>query len=440
MIPVSCFATASAAAADSLGRQLPLWSMAPFVAMLLAVAALPMLVPHWWESNRHRALVAATLGMPVVVAMATLDPHRVVHTAWEYAAFIILLGSLYVIASGVVLRGTLPCTPAANALLLLLGALLASLIGTTGASMLLVRPLLRANARRQRRAHSVVFFIFLVSNVGGLLTPLGDPPLFLGFLRGVPFAWTLRLWPQWAFAVGCLLLAYYALDSWHYRQEPTAQRNPKSVTQTPLHLAGAGNLLAFAALIGLILLSGSGRLPAGAQEAGMLAIAALAWRLTPAQRRSENHFSWAPMVEVTVIFAGIFATMMPALVLLNTHGGALGLHTPAQFFWVTGLLSSMLDNAPTYLTFTSAASSLLGTDAAHLRELLATDAGPRLLTGISVGAVMMGANTYIGNGPNLMVKAVAENADVPMPSFLGYMVYAAAFLLPIFGLMHLLFF
>ena len=443
MISMNAFPQAVAGTSPThaaVGHSLPLWSIAPFVAMLLSVAVLPMLVPHWWESNRHRAGVAAALGLPVLAVMLTLDPSTALHTVWEYASFIILLGSLYIIASGVVLRGMLPCTPAANMLLLWVGALLASFIGTTGASMLLVRPLIRANVRRQRRAHTLVFFIFLVSNVGGLLTPLGDPPLFLGFLRGVPFTWTLQLWPMWSFAVGALLLTYYGLDTWHYRREATAVRHAPAAVNAPLQLVGGTNLLAFAALMGLILASGAGCLPAGAQELGMAVIAAIAWRTTPAARRLENEFSWAPMVEVAVIFAGIFATMIPALQLLNVHGGELGLQSPGQFFWVTGLLSSFLDNAPTYLTFTSAASALLHTDVARLGELLAAPTGAKLLAAISVGAVMMGANTYLGNGPNLMVKAVAEQGGVPMPSFVGYMAYAGVFLLPLFGLLHLMFF
>ncbi|MEK7705780.1 MAG: sodium:proton antiporter, partial [Myxococcota bacterium] len=316
--------------------------------------------------------------------------------------------------------------------------LLASFIGTTGASMLLIRPLLRANELRTRKTHVVIFFIFLVSNIGGLLTPLGDPPLFLGFLRGVPFLWTFHLALEWAFCVGILLVAFYIVDSTIFRREDLATPGDldKEVVEhaVPVHIVGKVNLAFLAGVVVIIFVSGHFQLPGGIQELGMVLMSVLSLWQTPAGLREENDFSWAPIVEVAVIFAGIFATMIPALAILNARGAELGLHEPWQFFWATGVLSSFLDNAPTYLTFTATASGLVGTDAAYLQQLLHTPHGTELLIAISLGAVFMGANTYIGNGPNFMVKAVAERSGVKMPSFFGYMLYSVTILLPLFAL------
>ena len=424
---------ATAGVAEALPIHWPWWSLLPFAAMLLSIAVLPLCAPHWWESNRNRGFVALACGGPVAVAMAVMDAHTLQHTASEYVAFILLLASLYIITGGIVVRGHPRGAPAVNSIILLLGAATASVIGTTGASMLLVRPLLRANRNRQRKAHIMVFFIFLVSNIGGLLTPLGDPPLFLGFLRGVPFFWTLRLWPAWAFACGFLTLVFYVLDRWMVTREPTIAADQEEGPGGKLRIAGAHNFLFLGAIVAIIVASGNMALPPGAVEAAMIAVVVAAWACTPAQLRAENAFSWTPIVEVMIVFAGIFAAMMPALALLNVHGSNLGLREPWQFFWVTGLLSSFLDNAPTYLTFTTCASALLGTDAQQLQSMLLQPGGPALLSAISVGAVMMGANTYLGNGPNFMVRAIAEDHGVRMPNFFAYMGYSAVFLLPLFG-------
>jgi Na+/H+ antiporter NhaD/arsenite permease-like protein len=428
----------------SLGHRLPLWSVAPFVLMLLCIALLPLLAPHLWERNRNKALLSLALGAPVAIWMGALDPSAVAHAGHEYAAFIILLGALFVISGGVVVRGTLAGTAGLNTLLLGIGAVLASLIGTTGASMVLVRPLLRANSVRQRKAHVLVFFIFVVSNAGGLLTPLGDPPLFLGFLRGVPFLWTLRLLPVWLFVNAALLLLFYLVDSTVFRREDIATPGDLDEVavahQVPVHIAGQANFLWLAGVVGILVASGALRPPPGVQEAGMLAMAALAWFTTRRELRAENEFSWSPIVEVAALFAGIFATMIPALAVLNARGAELGLSQPHHFFWATGFLSSFLDNAPTYLTFASVASGLVGTDAADLSLLLADPRGASLLAAISAGAVLMGANTYVGNGPNFMVKAIAEQGGVRMPGFFAYMGYAAVLLLPLFVAATFLFF
>jgi Na+/H+ antiporter NhaD/arsenite permease-like protein len=439
--PASAAPLASATLAQG---ALPLWSVAPFGLMLLSIAVFPLVAHHFWEQNRNKAILSAVLGIPIVAWFLRLDPVVLGHTAHEYVAFIILLGALFVIAGGIVVRGTLAGTPGLNTTLLGIGALIASLVGTTGASMLLIRPLLRANSVRRRVAHVVVFFIFVVSNAGGLLTPLGDPPLFLGFLRGVPFLWTTRLWAEWLLVNGALLIVFYVVDSTIFRSEdiktPGDLDEVAVAHQVPVHVVGKVNFLFLAGVVGVLLLSGSVKLPLGVQEVGMLSMAVLSWIMTPKPLRIENGFTWGPIIEVAVVFAGIFATMIPALQLLNARGAELGLTEPWQFFWGTGLLSSFLDNAPTYLTFASAASGIVGTDAANLAQLIATEHGAELLAAISVGAVFMGANTYIGNGPNFMVKAIAEQSGVRMPGFFGYMGYSAVFLMPLFGVVTWVFF
>jgi Na+/H+ antiporter NhaD/arsenite permease-like protein len=435
---------AAAAGSQQLGHLLPLWSIAPFAAFLLCIAVLPLVAGHFWDANRNKALLSFLMGAPVALWIGRLEPMVMAHTAHEYAAFIILLGALFVISGGIVVRGTLAGTPGLNVALFGVGAALASLIGTTGASMVLIRPLLRANSVRQRKAHVVVFFIFVVSNAGGLLTPLGDPPLFLGFLRGVPFLWTLRLWPVWLLVNGLLLAVFYVVDSTIFRREDVATPGDLDEIalkhQVPLHIAGKRNFFFLAGVVVALLASGAWGLPPGVQEGGMLLMAALSWFWTPMALRKENGFSWGPIVEVAVLFAGIFATMVPALQILNARGAEFGLYKPWHFFWASGSLSSFLDNAPTYLTFTAAASGLLGTDAANLAQLLATQRGTGLLYAVSAGSVLMGANTYIGNGPNFMVRAIAEGGGVRMPSFFGYMAWSGAILLPIFGVVTFVFF
>jgi Na+/H+ antiporter NhaD/arsenite permease-like protein len=412
--------------------------------MLLCVALLPLVAPHFWERNRNKALVSLVLGAPVALWIGVLDLPALAHAAHEYLAFIVLLAALYSISGGIVVRGTLAGTPRTNAALLGLGAALASLIGTTGASMVLVRPLLRASSVRRRKGHVFVFFIFVVSNAGGLLTPLGDPPLLLGFLRGVPFLWTLRLFPVWLAVNAALLLVFLAVDSAIFRAEEVATAGHVDelavAHRVPIHIAGKRNLLYLAGVVALLVVSGSLRLPPGIAEAGMLALAVLSWITTPRALHEENGFGFAPIVEVAALFAGIFATMVPALAVLNVNGASLGIDRPWEFFWASGLLSGLLDNAPTYLTFASVGSGLLGTDAADLAQLVAHPHGPPILEAISAGAVLMGGITYLGNGPNFMVKAIVERGGVRMPGFFGYIGWAAAALLPIFVGVTLVFF
>jgi Na+/H+ antiporter NhaD/arsenite permease-like protein len=435
---------AAGASVPALGHVLPIWSIAPFATMLLGIAVLPLAAGRLWDSNRNKAILSAALGLPVAIWMASLDPAVVAHTAHEYVSFILLLGTLFVISGGIVVRGTLAGTPGLNTILLALGALLASLVGTTGASMLLVRPLLRANSVRNRRAHVVVFFIFVVANGGGLLTPLGDPPLFLGFLRGVPFLWTLRLFLPWLFVNAVLLAIFFVLDSALFRREdvetPGDLDEIAVAHQVPVRLVGLHNLALLGGVVAVVFAAGALRpLPTGLAEGGILLMAALSWKTTPRLLRVENGYSWGPIVEVAVLFAGIFATMIPALAILNARGPALGLDEPWHFFWASGALSSFLDNAPTYLSFASAASGLVGADASNLAELIASPRGERLLVAVSLGSVLMGANTYIGNGPNFMVKAIAEQGGVRMPGFFRYMAWSGAILLPIFAAVTWLF-
>jgi Na+/H+ antiporter NhaD/arsenite permease-like protein len=407
--------------------------------MLLSIAALPLIAPKVWQYNHNKATVSLLLGAPVAILTALLDPAAVAHAAREYVAFILLIGTLFTISGGIVVRGTLAGTPGLNSVLLGIGAVLASIIGTTGASMVLIRPLLRANSIRLGKAHVVVFFIFIVANTGGLLTPLGDPPLFLGYLRGVPFAWTLGLWRPWLFTNGCLIALFYVIDSTVFRREDLARPGDLDKVavahQIPLSIAGKHNLLFLLAIVALLLASGRFGLPVMVQNAGLVGVGAFSWFTTSNALRRENGFGWEPIIEVAALFAGIFATMIPPLAILNARGAALGLQHPWQYFWASGMLSSFLDNAPTYLTFASAASGSLGTDAADLAQLLRTGRGPALLAAISLGSVFMGANSYIGNGPNFMVKAIAEQSGVRMPGFFRYLAYSGAILLPLFLLL-----
>lgn len=399
----------------------------PFLLMLLAIAVLPLAAAHWWESNARKALVALGLGLPTagyVLWQEAEGWHMVSHTLIEYGEFIVLLGALYIITGGIVVRGDVQATPRVNCAFLGLGAVLASLMGTTGASMLLIRPVLQTNAERAFTTHTVIFFIFLVGNIGGCLTPLGDPPLFLGYLRGVPFAWTFSLWPEWlALTVG-LLLIYGVWDTLLYARENVRNRLLDATHIEPIRVQGAYNLLFLGVVVAAVAF-----VPSPWRALLMVGATVGALGLGDAKLRAANQFTYAPILEVAVLFLGIFLTMMPTLALLQQHGSALGVHTAAGFFWATGALSSFLDNAPTYATFFEVARA----------QTLPAD-GPAVVAGvqetwlkaISLGAVFMGANTYIGNGPNFMIKAIAESSGVIMPSFVGYMGYSVLILLPCF--------
>lgn len=398
---------------------LPWISVLPFALLLVSIAALPLVVPGFWERNRNKGLVAAATALPILVWLGAADPEALLHTAREYASFICLLGALFVVAGGVHVEGDLQATPRTNVTLLGIGAVLASVVGTTGASMALIRLVLRTNSERRFTTHVPFFFILLVSNAGGLLTPLGDPPLFLGYLRGVPFFWTLRLLPIWLVCVGYLLAVFYWVDRRAYAKERIEDLVFDAENRTPVRVIGR---LSAVLLFGIVL---SVFLPSPIREIAMIGLALLSLGRGSRSARSKNEFSFGPIVEVALLFAGIFVTMVPALELLRVHGADLHLVSPWQYFLATGVLSSVLDNAPTYLVFLSAAQGLglnpqvVGIPALHLAA-------------ISSGAVLMGANTYIGNGPNFMVKAIADSSGYRTYDFVRYAGLAVLTLLPVY--------
>jgi Na+/H+ antiporter NhaD/arsenite permease-like protein len=422
----------------------PWYGLLPFVALLAAIATFPLMsrTRHLWEKRRFQLLVALVLGVPMGVWIWSLGGRaEVIHALVEYGAFITLLFSLFVVSGGVFVAGDIQATPRNNTLFLGVGAVLASLIGTTGAAMLLARPLLNTNRERKHKVHTVVFTILIIANCGGLLTPLGDPPLFLGLLRGVPFLWTLKLFPEWLFVNGMLLLAYFSVDTLAYRHEEMRDLVRDAAEVKPLALRGKGSIALLGVIVASVALVPSvdlhaiheGHAPVAAwipfREIVLLTAAFLSFRLGDRKTRFEdNRFEWGPIQEVAALFIGIFLTMVPALAYLAQKAPELPLNR-VTFFVFSGGLSSVLDNAPTYATFFELAKALGGTPAvAGVREVF--------LVSISLGAVFCGAMTYIGNGPNFMVKAIAESDGVEMPSFGGYVTkYALVYLAPILALM-----
>jgi Na+/H+ antiporter NhaD/arsenite permease-like protein len=454
LVPATSFA------ADFDGSALsPLWGV-PFAGILLSIALMPLLVPSFW--HHHYGKVSAGWALAFLLPFAAiygvpLAGAQVVHALLaEYIPFVILLTALFAVAGGIHLRGNLHGAPGLNTAILAIGAVLASLMGTTGASMLLIRPLIRANDNRVHTAHVVVFFIFIVANVGGSLTPLGDPPLFLGFLKGVEFFWTAKnILPETLFLVGLLLALFYAIDTWYYRKEGVLTIDPTPDTRK-IGFDGAVNFWLLAGVIFFVLLSGFWKspvsfdvygtevgLPGLVRDAGLIGITLLSLKITAPQVHADNQFAWEPMAEVAKLFAGIFLTIIPVIAMLKAgvdgpFGAVVSAVTrpdgqpdPAMYFWATGVLSSFLDNAPTYLVFFNTA----GGDPQALMTTYATT-----LAAISAGAVFMGANTYIGNAPNLMVKAIAESRGVRMPSFFGYMLWSGAILVPLFVVSTFIFF
>ncbi len=510
MISTQALYASSSQAAAPAANISALWSL-PFVGILLCIAIIPLINAHFWEKNLWWiSLGIFCLPMAIIfgVFMGELLREKTIEKLLEYLSFIILLASLFVISGGILVKGKMNGTPVLNSVFLLVGSIIASFVGTTGASMLLIRPLIRANRNRERKAHIVIFFIFLVSNIGGVLTPLGDPPLFLGYLQGVPFEWTFRLFPQWIFTSSIVLVIFFVYDNIMYRREKPAAPgeaaegsdsgdliksigsdinaaidllnpdqhavqgtisrrllvsvnerltsargkiktlNETGIAGSSIGLEGKINLVFLAGVVFIVFMQGFLLKKVawwphfGPQEVGMLIMLGLSLVFTPAKSglRIENGFTFQPIKEVALIFAGIFATMIPALYILETKGASLGIVEPWQFFWAAGGLSSFLDNAPTYLTFVSVGKSL------HLPNTLNfvfNDGGTLttpILAAISCGAVFMGANTYIGNGPNFMVRSIAEEQGVKMPSFFGYMLYSGLVLIPTFILVTLIFF
>ena len=419
-----------------LGAELSLLWILPFAALLLSIAVFPLAIPHFWEHNRNKAIVALLFGLPPALFIASVDVHEMLVVVEEYFSFITLLAALFVISGGIHLSGDIRATPVVNSLFLLVGAILANLIGTTGASMLLIRPVLRTNRERTRTRHIPVFFIFLVSNIGGLLLPIGDPPLFLGYLQGVPFFWTLNLLPIWLFTVAAVLAIFFVVDTLAYSREPSYAVSYDRTAVQPLRMAGTVNLLWLAGVLGAAIFLGF-----PSREGVMILMALLSWWTTSSEARRLNEFTFHPIIEVAVLFAGIFGAMVPCLLILKARGAELGFDQAWQFFWATGMLSSFLDNAPTYLTFASLGQGVTAALSLPADIIMRSGAiAEPLLIAVSAGAVLMGANTYIGNAPNFMVKCISEEWRVKVPSFFGYMVWSGAILLPVFAVATLIFF
>jgi Na+/H+ antiporter NhaD/arsenite permease-like protein len=508
------FALADASGAD---KYVPdVFWVWPFIAILLAIALLPLIrrTHHWWEENRNKLLVAlllagvtlayyglrgvgvevhgkeptgeshAALTMPEQAALkpagGAIAGHETaapggkaaeaghvgnrsaagLETVWtviehavlnEYVPFIVLLFSLYVISGGIVVRGDVRATPLANTCILGTGGLLASFIGTTGAAMLLIRFLLKTNSERKFKAHTVIFYIFIVANIGGSLLPIGDPPLFLGYLRGVPFFWTFNLWKCWGAMLIVLLIVYYFWDCWAYKREDVKDLKKDDAQIERLHAAGMINVLWLIGVVAAVALLDPSKAFPGTnwrpfpylREIVQLAMALLSWATTRIALRKENQFNFVAIGEVACLFIGIFITMQAPIEILRARGAELGLHAPWHFFWASGILSSFLDNAPTYVVYFETASALPagGFDPSLMMHGVATGSiAIPLLIAVSCGSVFMGANTYIGNGPNFMVKAIAEQSGVKMPSFFGYMVYSGMILIPLFIVLTLAFF
>jgi Na+/H+ antiporter NhaD/arsenite permease-like protein len=453
------------------GAKLPIWSIIPFVGILLSIAIFPLvldshfLVHHGGKMSLIWSLVFA---IPYLAAFRGAAFYDILHIYLiDYIPFIILLWGLFAVAGGILVRGTLRGTPLVNTFLLLIGTAIASWVGTTGASMLLIRPLIRANAYRQNKIHLIVFFIFLVSNIGGSLTPLGDPPLFLGFLHGVPFFWTTTaLFPHMLLISVILIVLFFVVDTLMFKREGGVV--PDDGASEPIRVDGLFNLIFLLGIVAAVLMSGTAKWGEVnilgvhvawqniARDVLIVVMGLLSLRFTPfsGELRQANEFSWEPIEEVAKVFAGIFMTIIPALAILKAgENGALrgligAIKEPIHYFWITGTLSSFLDNAPTYLTFFNTALGQLHLTEAMVPEILSTpfDSLPKdhqtfvnLLTAISVGAVFMGANTYIGNAPNFMVKAIAEQSGIRMPSFFGYMIWSVGILVPLFVIVTLVF-
>ncbi len=431
-------------------QQVELWMLIPFAIMLLTIAVAPLVAEHWWEKNRNKLIFTLALSIPTALFLAHVGlGSNVAHQLlYDYVPFIILLLALFVVTGGIHIRGDIAATPAVNTGVLALGWILASFMGTTGAAMLMIRPLLQINQQRHHRVHTVLFFIALVANCGGLLTPLGDPPLFLLYLRGADFSWFMEVMPQWAFVGISLLLIYFVWDLILVRREPAELRQRDLEEHEPIRVTGGINFLWLGAVIAAVIFLNRAYIPAMGdhhaplfvqflREIVLLLIVALSLWSTKRAVREANHFSWGPITEVAILFVGIFTTMTPALLYLGEHAASLGLTEPWQFYYATGALSSFLDNAPTAVAFYTVATGLPTPEGV----MLIAGIPELLLKAIALGAVFFGAMTYIGNGPNFMVKAIAESEGVKMPSFFGYMTrFSLIVLLPIYVLTQLIFF
>lgn len=466
MLSLTCPVSVWAAGESGAKADVPIWLCIPFAGLLLCIAIMPLVKGEWWEA--HQPLVVALWIIVLVIPFAVLygvgDTVETVLecTVNDYLTFIILLFGLFCVSGNITMEGDFAGSPRINVGLLAIGTLLASCIGTTGASMLMVRPVIKMNSWRRRKSHIMIFFIFMVSNMGGCLTPIGDPPLLMGFMRGVPFFWSLHLFPVLLFNMVILLFIFYHLDKRNYRKDIAEGRKPDiSKPGTEFRIDGLHNIIFLIMIVAAVILSGVlPGMPAFQDAAGnvrgihifgevslsfpslieivlILLAAFLSFKTTKKEIRTRNHFTWGAIQEVAVLFIGIFITMQPALMLLKAVGPNLGLTEPAQMFWATGALSSFLDNTPTYLVFLTTAGTLgftsgISTTLGTLPE--------KMLSAISCGAVFMGANTYIGNAPNFMVKSISDENGVNMPSFFGYMLWSVSILIPVFIIDMLVFF
>ena len=453
---------------ELLGEKLPLWSAIPFAGILLSIAIFPLVAPHFW--HHHFGKVAAFWAILLFIPFYIKFPHEAVHETLhiiilDYIPFIILLWALFTVAGGILVKGSLKGTPAVNLLMLIIGTFLSSWIGTTGSAMLLIRPVIRANKHRKHKTHVIAFFIFLVANIGGSLTPLGDPPLFLGFLHGVPFFWTFNIFPHMGFVSLILLIVFFILDTYYYKKETEEVKTMgDDEEKEPIKIVGLVNIIFLLGIIGGVLLSGVWH-PGKVNVLGipveienlvrngiLIVMGLLSLYFTKKEIREGNEFTWDPILEVAYLFAGIFVTIIPAIAILKAgERGALAslmraVKDPVHYFWATGILSSFLDNAPTYLTFFNSALGNFvlphftpATEAQAAHYLISHN--PTVLEAISAGAVFMGANTYIGNAPNFMVKSIAEENNIEMPSFFGYILkYSLPYLITSFILVSLVFF
>lgn len=466
MLSLTCPVSVWAAGESGAKAGVPIWLCIPFAGLLLCIAIMPLVKGEWWEA--HQPLVVALWIIVLVIPFAVLygvgDTVETVLecTVNDYLTFIILLFGLFCVSGNITMEGDFAGSPRINVGLLAIGTLLASCIGTTGASMLMVRPVIKMNSWRRRKSHIMIFFIFMVSNMGGCLTPIGDPPLLMGFMRGVPFFWSLHLFPVLLFNMVILLFIFYHLDKRNYRKDIAEGRKPDiSKPGTEFRIDGLHNIIFLIMIVAAVILSGvlpgmsafqdaagnvrgihifgevSLSFPSLIEIVLILLAAFLSFKTTKKEIRTRNHFTWGAIQEVAVLFIGIFITMQPALMLLKAVGPNLGLTEPAQMFWATGALSSFLDNTPTYLVFLTTAGTLgftggISTTLGMLPE--------KMLSAISCGAVFMGANTYIGNAPNFMVKSISDENGVNMPSFFGYMLWSVSILIPVFIIDMLVFF
>ena len=433
-------------------HSIPLWSLIPFVLMLLSIAVLPLVANHFWEKNLNKLIIAIILSIPTIIYLIlnNLSTELIHSVVYDYIPFLILLGSLFIITGGILVKGDIEAKPIINTTFLALGAILASFVGTTGAAMLLIRPLITTNSERTNKVHTILFFIGIVANCGGLLTPLGDPPLFMMYLRGAEFLWFLSMWKEWLFTNGMLIIIYYFVDSFYWKKEPLEAIKFDKEHKEKITISGKINFLFLLGVLLAVAFINSNTIPmiennhnlSFLRELILIVMAGLSLYFTSKPLRQENNFNWEPIEEVAFLFLGIFITMVPALEYLKINAPNLGIESPQQFYYLTGILSSFLDNTPTAVTFYYLELGLIQSNPALLGDIATAVAGiPAVqMTAISIGAVFFGSMTYIGNGPNFMVKAIAESQGIKMPDFFSYIFkFSLIVLLPIFILVQIIF-